>query len=372
VKLRNCSIEELIDRTKDGIFVCFGAGAYFQDTLKFYSKYDIKRKVDFVVDNNSKLWNSEIVVENYVYKVYSIEELKKYSSKKVSILITTAHFCEIIEQLDSIIELANIEVYVFPIIQAFDKGDIFFHSKNPTMQIPKTIHYCWFGGKPLPDFAKYCISSWKKYCPDYEIIEWNEKNYDIGKIQYIKEAYNFKQYAFVSDYARLDVINQYGGIYMDTDVEVIKNLDTLLYDEAYCGFLHHSPRVNTGCGFGAKKGFHILKEWMKVYENEKFILDDGTFNKKVCTYYQTDVLKTKDFKENGKFQIVEGMVCYPKEFFEPISYLTGIDVRTSNTYSIHYGTLVWNNELKNLRNKAKLDMDNILKRMEETEKCLEP
>ena len=170
---------------------------------------------------------------------------------------------------------------------------------------------------------------------------------------------------------RLDVINQYGGIYMDTDVEVVKNLDDLLYNEAYCGFLYHSPRINTGCGFGAVKGFHILKEWMKTYENERFILDSGRLNKKICTYYQTDVLKSKNFKDTGDFQIVEGLVCYPREYFEPFSYLTGLNCRTKNTYSIHHGSLLWNGQLKNVRNDAKSSMDNILKRMEETEKCME-
>ena len=99
--------------------------------------------------------------------------------------------------------------------------------------IPKVIHYCWFGGNPLPDEAKRCIDSWKKYCPDYKIIEWNESNYDVNSNEYMKAAYNEKKWAFVSDYARVDVVYRYGGIYMDTDVELIKPLDKFLYQSPY-------------------------------------------------------------------------------------------------------------------------------------------
>jgi len=368
LKLRNCSIDELIKRIEGEVFICFGAGAFFVDMLKFYAEYGIKNKIAFLIDNNPNLWDTEIMVENNFYKVYSVDELKKYSSRKINILITTAYFNEIINQLEESYKSENIDVYVFPIIQEFDKGEYnSLYKKSKIKHIPKIIHYCWFGGNKLPNSAKYCIDSWRKYCPDYEIIEWNEKNYDVKKIQYAKEAYDVKEYAFVSDYVRLDVVNRYGGIYMDTDVEVIKNLDNLLYNEAYCGFLHHSPRINTGAGFGARKGFHILEEWMESYKKEKFILDNGELNKRICTYYQTDVLKTKDFKENGKFQVVEGLVCYPKEFFEPLSYLTGLNKKTDNTYSIHHGTLFWNSSLKDVRTKVKTDMSSILKRMEEAE-----
>jgi len=370
LKLRNCSIEEFVKRIDDSMFVCFGAGALFIDMLKFYSEFNIKEKISFIVDNNSNLWNKEIEVENSVYKVYSTDELKKYSKKKVTILITTVWFKEIIKQLDNIYEFNDIEVYVFPIMQFFDRCENIKYKKCVDIQIPKVIHYCWFGGNPLPESARYCIESWKKYCPDYEIIEWNDNNYDVGKIPYTKEAYEAKEYAFVSDYARLDVINQYGGIYMDTDVEVIRNLDELLYNEAYCGFIYHSPRIGTGLGFGAKKGFHILKEWMKSYEEDKFIIDDGTINKKICTYYQTEILRRKNFNENGKLQVVEGMVCFPKEFFDPLSYLTGMNCKSANTYSIHQGRLSWNNMLQNVRNDTRDFINAILKRMEETEKCM--
>jgi len=370
MKLRNCSMKEFLKRLGDDMLVCFGAGVAFIDMLKFHEDDNICEKVKFLVDNNKKIWNATTRYKNNIYNIFSPEELLKYKSKKLNILITSAWFLEIIDQLDPM-ELNNADVYVFPIMQAFNEESVAYPTKLDIQRIPKKIHYCWFGGNPLSEQAKDCIESWKKHCPDYEIVEWNETNYDVNKIRYTKEAYEYKKYAFVSDYARLDIINQHGGIYMDTDVMVVKNLDPLLYNEAYCGFLNHAPRINTGCGFGAVKGFHILQEWMDAYKYELFATDSGFTTGKYCSAFQTDVLKFKDFKQNGKLQVVEGLVCYPREYFEPLSYLTGLDSSTENTYSIHFGILSWNDNtshsLKSVRSKTNLEVAKILKRMHETE-----
>lgn len=133
--------------------------------------------------------------------------------------------------------------------------------------IPKKIHYCWFGKNPLPNEVKKCIESWKLFCPDYEIIEWNEENYDVFKIDYMAEAYKAEKYAFVSDYARLDIIYNNGGIYLDTDVELIRPLDDLLHHSCYLG-MELPGRVATGLGFGAVKGNNFLYENMKYYEHK--------------------------------------------------------------------------------------------------------
>ena len=123
--------------------------------------------------------------------------------------------------------------------------------------IPKVIHYCWFGHNPLPERYKEWIKSWKRYCPDYEIVEWNESNYDVTKHPYMRAAYDAKKWGFVSDYARLDIIYENGGIYLDTDVELVKNLDELLYQEGFAG-VDSSGRLSTGLGFGARKGLRLI------------------------------------------------------------------------------------------------------------------
>lgn len=143
--------------------------------------------------------------------------------------------------------------------------------------IPKIIHYCWFGGNPLPELAKKCIASWKLYCPDYEIKEWNESNFDLDCCDYVREAYQSKKWAFVSDVARLHALVTEGGIYMDTDVEVIKPLDNLLKYNAVSGF-ETEKTIQTGL-IASEKENSMLQEMLASYEDDHFILSDGTMDK---------------------------------------------------------------------------------------------
>ena len=142
--------------------------------------------------------------------------------------------------------------------------------------IPKTIHYCWFGGKPLPSIAKKCIKSWRKYMPDFEIKEWNESNYDVRKVSYMQEAYECKKFAFVSDYARFDIINEYGGIYLDIDVEIIKPLDELLEgNESFSGFENEKGQVNAGLILASQAKNLILRESLEMYDQATFLDADS-------------------------------------------------------------------------------------------------
>lgn len=207
-------------------------------------------------------------------------------------------------------------------------------------KIPKVIHYCWFGEKPLPEEYKNYIESWKKYMPDYQIIEWNEKNFDIRKCEFIKSAYEHKKWAFVSDYARLDIIYNNGGIYLDTDVEVIKNFDKLLSYECFMGF-EVSGFINTGLGFGAVKHHPIIKENLDYYNNLRFINDDGTFNTITCPKITTEILKNKGLKISKKLQFINGVAIFPTEYFCPLNYYNGKLQITENTYSIHRYSMSW-------------------------------
>ena len=158
--------------------------------------------------------------------------------------------------------------------------------------IPKKIHYCWFGGNPLPELAQKCIASWKKYCPDYEIIEWNETNYDITKNNYMNQAYENKRWGFVPDYARLDIIYTHGGIYLDTDVELIKPIDELLTLKAFAGVEQNSEYVALGLGFGAEKEHPTIKALRDYYDTLSFVengelgLDESDFNKNASLYFR--------------------------------------------------------------------------------------
>lgn len=206
--------------------------------------------------------------------------------------------------------------------------------------IPKKIHYCWFGGKELPKDIKKNINSWKKYCPDYEIIEWNEKNYDVSKNEYVKLTYNNKKFAFLSDYVRLDVIYNEGGIYLDTDVELIKNLDDILDCEGYIG-MEEIGTVNTGQGFGAVKNHPFIKENKLYYENNNFIDSNGKFKKVICVKITTDILIKHGLLKENKIQEVANMKVFPVEYFCPLKLGTNKLTITKNTYSIHHFASSW-------------------------------
>lgn len=215
--------------------------------------------------------------------------------------------------------------------------------------IPKVINYCWFGKKELPIEEKKCIESWKKFCPDYKIVEWNEENYDIKKNKYIKEAYEKEMWAFVSDYARIDIIYNNGGIYFDTDVEVIKPIDDLLHNKMFCGWeenLKNENFVAFGLGFGAEKENPVLKEILEEYEKISFIKEDGTLNLVACPYYQTKALKKfgLDDTKRSLQKLENGIVVYPEDYFSPKSHITGEINITENTYSIHQFSMSWINK----------------------------
>ncbi len=210
--------------------------------------------------------------------------------------------------------------------------------------IPKKIHYCWIGGNPLPELAQKCIASWKRYCPDYEIIEWNESNYDFTKNQYMKDAFEAKKWGFVPDYARLDIIYNYGGIYLDTDVEIIKPIDDLLQYKAFMG-MEKPGFVALGLGFGAEPGNNIIRAMRDDYDNISFINKNGSYNTIASPRLQTAVLKKYGYIENNDFQIIDGLAIFPSDYFCPISLYTGKMEITYNTYSIHHFMASWQTPL---------------------------
>ena len=223
--------------------------------------------------------------------------------------------------------------------------------------IPKIIHYCWFGGNPLPSSAIRCINSWKRYLPDYEIKEWNESNYDVETPPYISEAYAAKKYAFVSDYARFDILYHEGGLYFDTDVELINTIDDLIskgpfmgreagsYIRSLFGIEHDGLAVAPGLGLCAEKGMTLYKELLDVYRNLSFINPDGSFNTKTVVVYTTEFLIRKGLDANNIEPVcIEGIWVYPADFFCPMDHTKGNLLRiTSNTRAIHHYDASWLN-----------------------------
>lgn len=210
--------------------------------------------------------------------------------------------------------------------------------------IPKIIHYCWFGRNPLPESAQKCIASWKKFFPDYEIVRWDEDNFDVNAIAYTAQAYAAKKYAFVSDYARFKILYDHGGLYFDTDVEVIKPFDDILARGAFMGCeisAPHNNALNPGLGLGVAPGTEIYAELLQLYATLRFVNDDGSPNLTTIVTYTTDLLKKRGLKDTGEIQTVAGINIYPKEYFNPLNDNTGQLEITRNTHSIHWYSKTW-------------------------------
>lgn len=205
---------------------------------------------------------------------------------------------------------------------------------------PKKIHYCWFGGAPKPAIVNTCIASWKKYMPEYEIVEWNEQNYDIKKSEWMKEAYNEKKWAFVSDYARFDIIYHYGGIYLDTDVELLKKIPVeILNNDNFTAF-ESAGKVNPGLIYADVQGGKITKEFLKKYDDMHFIINGKPILVTVNSI-TTDILLPKGLTLNNQKQTVDGLTVYPSSYFCGYDQ----DVReyaiSSETISVHHYAGSW-------------------------------
>ena len=227
--------------------------------------------------------------------------------------------------------------------------------------IPKKIHYCWFGKGEKPKKAQKCIASWKKYCPDYEIIEWNEDNFDSKQYPYAAYCLENKKYAFLSDFVRLVVINEHGGLYFDTDVELIRSPDGLLQYDAFYGF-ENDEFVNTGEGFGAEKGHLTVKKMLELYlalEPD----ESGAYPIIGCPRLNTEALLSFGLERNGKEQTIGGAKILPADFFNPYDDPTGKLNLTKNTVSIHWYSKSWMSKKTVVRSVLTKPLHRIQKRL---------
>lgn len=214
--------------------------------------------------------------------------------------------------------------------------------------IPKIIHYCWFGPNEIPQAFKMYMNSWKKFFPGYEIKEWNESNFDIHCCRYVEEAYFAKKYAFVSDYARFKILYEYGGLYFDTDVEVIRSFDDILERGPFIGLeqtLSPASRsglaANPGLGLAAYPGMDLFKRMLDFYDEKSFLNADGTYNLQTIVDYTTDELMKYGLTKKKGIQLIDGIFVYPRDYFCPADYYTGEIKITKNTHSIHHYAATW-------------------------------
>lgn len=205
--------------------------------------------------------------------------------------------------------------------------------------IPKTIHYIWFGGNPLTPLAEKCIASWREFCPDYEIVRWDESNFDDGGNRYFKEALAAKRWAFASDYARLKILVENGGIYMDTDVQLLKSLDRFLFEEAFSGFETES-RISTGL-MACRDSFPLFERLLNDYKEKKFIKPNGQPDLTTNVTLITQACLERGLILNGEKQTVEGLTLYPTDWFCPKDWLTKEVRLTENSHAIHHFDGSW-------------------------------
>lgn len=206
--------------------------------------------------------------------------------------------------------------------------------------IPKVIHYCWFGKKEKPEIVKKCIKSWKKHLPDYKIIEWNEENFNVEKFLFSKQAYNVGNYAFVSDYVRVYALYHHGGIYLDTDTEILGSLDDFLSQPSFWGF-EEKHYIATSI-IGAEPKNELIKDFLDYYDNLSVYDEYGNVKKFTNVVVVTELLKNRGIVLDGTFQIVEGIATiYPQDYFSPYDYINCYMKKTANSVAVHHFYKSW-------------------------------
>ncbi len=346
INLKNCTVKEFIRMTEHKQVVCFCAG---QKLLEFCERFQLEDKIIYAVDNFKG--GQKLHIGNGDIPVISMEQLDCRCKECVCIITSMGFADEIILQLDQLPVCDGMNVYVYELLEE-ERNEIEWEDDQPQV-IPKKIHYFWFGKNNIPKLFRENIDTWKKYCPDYEIIQWNDDNYDVTKNEYMHQAYEKEKWGFVPDYARLDVVNTYGGIYLDTDVRVMKSFDPLLQYDFFCGF-ENAGNINFGHGFGAKKHHPIIQEMMHEYEKISFTNEDGSMNTTASPFYQTAVLKKYGLEKNGLMQQWQRDLVLPSEYFSPVNEF-GYGVPTANTFSVHQYAGTWYDDEQQKRKRRIID-----------------
>lgn len=316
----------------------YGAGKRFEEIQEYGAEILNDVCPCAVVDQNAMETSRKRFFYNISVPMISRSEFIKTVQEGDVVLLSMHHFEDLLEELEAIEELANIDCFIFDSIYAEDDHrrvfgvhmDLSVLDSHKVQKIPKIIHYCWFGGGKMPDESIRYIEGWKRMCPNYRFMLWDESNYDINKNLYMKQAYQEQKWAFVSDYARLDVVNTYGGVYLDVDVELLQPLDIMLGEEAFCGF-ENASEVNFGLAFGACPDNIIIRKLLDLYESLQW---DGGI--KTCPAYQTQVLQEYGMEAVNKFQKLENMTVFPATVLCGRDFALCRTVRCPETIAIHH------------------------------------
>ena len=324
-------IESYFEKLKTKDIICWGNGKHYRNiTYPFLQKSGLIKNLKGFADASDK------------------EKLAQIDRDKTVILIAVTGYDEILGQLKADERLSGFEAVPSIYLEALYEDMLLLSVKKPPLNyrkedkpvIPKLIHAIWFSGDPMPDLYLRCLESWKKYAPDYEIKIWNMETYKPDRCLFFEQAIEHKNWAFASDYARADLLYRYGGIYMDLDVEMLRPVDDLLYNDAYMSF-ESLDRIECGSGMGSRPGHPIIKEICESYEKRPYLKEDGTWDNSTCPVRYTQVIEKHGLKKDGGFQFVEDITVYPFEVLTGKSFDTGIIYSSDLSYTVHHHNGSW-------------------------------
>ncbi len=338
------SIKKFIGETAAKKVVAFGATVFMQVIADNYSELNLGEKVTYIIDNDDSKDGQTYVLNGKTKIVHKVDFLFHDDLKNIVILIgSDGYALEMYEQLEKNVHLKDVPCFCLAAMIMNRVDDTCEHAVIENGErIPKIIHCFWFSGDEKDALSKKCLDSWKKYCPDYEIKEWNTYNYDVSKNEYMYQAFKARKWAYVTDYARLDMVYEYGGFYFDLDLELVKNIDVLLGAKFVTGF---GPiRDVELAAFGAEKGSELVGDLLSEYELRSFDASKKLTLKDVQPIFMDHFMKNKGFEINGMFQNNDGNVLLPRDSFSPRNWFTGeIDVLPTS-FGVHHCAGGWVNK----------------------------
>jgi hypothetical protein len=360
MKTLNATMNDFIERIEGKKLYIYGIGKDYFDLTCSYFYPAISRNITEFIDNGKV--GSEIVSGDRQYDVKSLEYLKTISDGVI--LICSSKCMD--EMYESVCDLNlpdSVECFLLALIWPVSDGaddakikDYIFNNSSVPDKIEKKIHCFWFSGDKKPKKYQMCIDSWKRVCPDYEIIEWNADNYDCGKNTFVKQAYEKKKWAFVSDYARLDMVHEYGGIYLDMDVELKKDFEPLLKCDAFFSFGRQFV-VDLGTGFGSVEHNPFIKSLLDLYQGKEFLDESGEpmLDRYVQPFFIMNNIVDKGVCMNGDMQMIDDMVFLPRKYYSPVDdFFFQNYAQCEDTRGIHWYNAGWcDNSIFDIREKNK-------------------
>lgn len=343
MQIKRCNFEGFLSLCRTHRVYGFGCGVIAEQFAVILRENGCLDLVRGYADNNAALWGQSVCIGGKTSPVLSPRELSALGGPNLLVVVVCTDAKGVYEQLNACPELQDSNICFWQLMLSDDlktQPEPVLSRRSATPKIPKTLHYCWFGGAPIPEHLQRLMASWKEKCPDYEIVRWDEHNYDVSRNLYMQQAYDSGKWGFVSDVARLDILYQYGGIYLDTDVELLQSLDELLYQDGFCGFDIYRF-INTGLGLGAVKGNPVIKALLDEYKDQNFCYPDGSTNGTPCILYQYRTFHRLGVTYDGKLAELPQMTVYPAAILGSYDPFTNDGRPAPGAFALHHYDNSW-------------------------------